>query len=800
MKKTTVAIIIVLGLGTGGALGLFSLLDAVVLRELPVPRPDELVVATPVHTTTSASDEYPYPVAAYQQLAPTPGLFTAVAGVSGTSYLGGAPGSDERWWTTVDGVTNGYFDVLGLRPQAGRFLTATEIEDSAPVAVASGQFWAHRLGASPHAVGSTITLQGVTLTIIGITPAAFRGLETGRSTDLIVPFGLFPALGHMKPDHVFLSQLFGRRAPGVTTAQVEAALDAQWPAALRQAMPAWLTPGQARPFAATRIQARSAATGFSFVARSEYQRVLSLLVLAGMLVVALACVNVSTLLLAQSAARDRELGIRAALGASPARLVRHVFAQALRLSVLGTAAGVPIAIWSARELSSMLFSNLDSAPFDFTPDRNMIAAVVATAIVSALVVVVFPAFRATRSDLMRSMRSAAGAAARTRRWGHRLLVAQVAAATVLLVAGWMVTANVQRLLSRPGFAVNDVTLVRLDARPGGYPDRFDVAAYQRRIAETIAAVPGIQAVGLKAGALFGGAGGDRRPVSSPDGAGRGDASYLPLSPGALGVLDVPLVHGRDFSWADDAAHARVVIVSTALARAVFGSASALGKRLQIGRGDLIDTEIVGVAADARLVDLRQDAQAIVYTPLAQERSPVGSPEVLIRASTPAAAWLPQVRSRIQSMGQDDVPQIAAMSQVMGWTLLPERLVAIGGAYFAGLAGLIMAIGLSGLLAYSVSCRTREIGIRGAIGASASSIRWLVVREAMTTVITGLVIGLAGAGLLTRAIVRAPIPIGTPALAAFAGATAMTVLIGVVAAWLPARRAAALSALDALRSE
>ena len=802
MTKTAVAVVVVLGIGTGGALGLFSLLDAVALRKLPVPHPDELVAATPIDTTGEMMG-LGYPPAAYEPLAGAPGLFKSVAGVGGGTYLGGAPGGDERWWMTVDCVTASYFDVLDIRAETGRLLTRADVSASVPVAVASAQFAARRLGGTAHAVGSTITLQGVTLTIVGIAPASFRGLEVGEPTDLTVPQGLFRSLAHeFRPGYPTIDWLVGRRAPGVTTARVEAELQARWPGVIRSAIPTWLPADEAHAFSASRLEVTSAATGVSREVRAEYEGLLILLVVAAVLVVGLACVNVSTLLLAQSASRERELGIRAALGASPARLVRLVFAQALRLSAIGTVVGLAIAIWSARALASMMWSYWDSSPFDFTPDRNVIAAVVATALVSAIIVVVLPAVRATRSDLIHAVRASSGASARTRRWGHRLLVLQVAASTVLLAAGWAVNVKIFRLLARPGVAVDGVTFLTLDERPGGYAAGFDIDAYDRRVVESVAAVPAVRAVGLFGTVPF--AGIDRYPrfrVGSSGVAGQRDALDFPVSPGALGVLELPIVQGRDCSWSDNERHPRVGIVSATLAREAFGDASALGRGLHVdNNGVAFDVEIVGVAADSRMADLHEGRESILYSPIAQERGAGASPFVVIRTPAPTPAWIGQARARIQAMGQDDVAHVDTMAAGMRGALLPERIIAIGGTYFAVLAALMTAVGLSGLLGYSVSSRTREIGIRSAIGASTTSIRRLVLREAMTTVVAGLGVGVIVAVLLTRLIARLPASIGAPDAAAFGAAAALTILIGLAAAWLPARRATSIAPLDALRSE
>ena len=295
---------------------------------------------------------------------------------------------------------------------------------------------------------------------------------------------------------------------------------------------------------------------------------------------------------------------------------------------------------------------------------------------------------------------------------------------------------------------------------------------------------------------------ERLSVSSPAADSHRNALHFMLSPGVLDVLEMPLLQGRDFTWTDDATHPRVVIISAALARAAFGNGGAVGRHVHFGNaGNGFNADVVGVVADARLLDLHQDAAPIVYAPIAQEGEHAGaSPFVLIRAAAPTAVWVSQVRPRIQSMGQDDVADVYSMSKIMRNALLPERLVAIGGTYFAVLAGLITAVGLSGLLAYSVASRTREIGIRSAIGASTGSIRRLIVREAMTTVVTGLAIGVVIAILLARVAGRLPIAIGTPAPLAFVGAAVLTILIGLAAAWLPARRATAIAPLDALRNE
>jgi predicted permease len=804
MKRTTAAaIVVVLALGTGGALGLFSLLDAIALRRLSLPRPDELVAAIPVDTTMEAMS-LGYPPAAYEQLAGTPGVFKSVAGVGSGTYLGGAAGSDVRWWMSVGFVSGSYFDVLDIRPQAGRFLTAADVAASLPVAVASAQFASHRLGGSARAVGSTITLQGVTLTIVGVEPASFMGIEVGEPTDLTVAQGLFPALSHeSRPGYPIFDWLIGRRAPGVTTPQVAAELQARWPGVVRPSIPSWLPADEAHAFSASRLEVVSAATGVSRGTRAEYERLLAGLFVAAILVVALACANVSTLLLAQSAARERELGIRAALGATRARLVRLVLAQALRLSVAGTLVGLVIAVWSARALTSMIWWFWDSAPFDFAPDRNVIVAVIGTAIASALAVVVLPAVRATRSDLIRGVRASAGASARTRKWGHRLLVAQVAVATVLLAAGWMVNAQVADLLAQPGVAVDGVTILTLDQRPGGYPDRFDIDAYDRRIAESAVAVPGIRAAGLLGTVPF--AGFDRYShvrVSSPGSASQREAADFPLSPGALGALELPVIEGRDFSWSDVRPHPRVAIVSALLAREMFGATSAVGQRLHVDdTGTGFDAEVVGVTADSRLADLHQERSPIVFSPLAQEGGHAGaSPFVILRTPAPTAIWIGQLRARIQAMAQDDVANVTPMSTGMRVMLLRERIVAVGGAYFAALAGLLVAVGLSGVLAYSVSSRTREMGIRSAIGASSRSIRLLVIREAMTTVAIGVAIGLIAAAGLARLASLSPIPLGTFSTTALAGATTLMLFVGFAAAWFPARRATAIAPLDALRSE
>lgn len=341
--------VLVMGLGAGGTLALFGLLDALVLRKLPVPRPDE-IVAIDARDQTQPDNNLPVPLAALQRLADRQTVFSAVAGYGGLAVTTGGPDPDARWVVSIDAVTSRYFEVLDVRPLAGRLISAEDVAESSLVAVVSYDYWQRRLGGNPGAVGQRIVLQGVPFTVVGITQKGFSGLDVGDSTDVTIPIKLLPRLDEFPPNYPLVFQMIGRLAPGVPLTRARSQLQTGQPIEPGDPLPSVFTAEERTEFLTSRFEVTPAATGFGLRYRQIYAKPLSLLVVGSGLVLLLACANISTLLLARAASREHELGVRAAIGASPARLVRQVLTECVLLSAVATAASVPIAHWTANSL------------------------------------------------------------------------------------------------------------------------------------------------------------------------------------------------------------------------------------------------------------------------------------------------------------------------------------------------------------------------------------------------------------------------------------------------------------------
>jgi predicted permease len=798
--------ILVMGLGTAGALTLFGVLDVLMLRPLPLPRPDELVEVSAIEPR--AGYTFGLPAAALNHLAARQHSFQTIAGFSSVAFAtGGAQG-----YTEALGVTSDYFSVLGLTPAMGRLITPADVARSAHVAVVGDDYWRRQLQADPHVIGRTIAVQGVSLAIVGVMPKTFLGLEVGRPSDLVMPIGLFPAVAQIPADVAPLA-LIARLRPNTLLVTARAEMQALWPQMLAASVvPAW-SEELRQTYPTLRVEVRSAKTGLteSFSTRSLYGRPLSLLALAGLVVLALACMNVSTLLLARSAAHEQEIGIRAALGASRAALVRQVILECLLLSTLGTLAGLPIAAWSARRLLSTIawWASPGSTPFDLTPDVRVTLVVLACAMVAGLIFGALPAYRATRPGLVGAVRSTWAPSPHTLRWGRHLLIAQIVMATVLFVSTLLVAVNLHRLTTRPDVPRSPMWIVGLSEQAGAYANG-DARAYYRRLVEALTADGAIDSAVLTYAMPFDAYGGatdpdaDRQtiaPAAASPGV-RTSANIVQVTPGLFQALGLPAPLGRDFRWDDDRTHAPVAIVSGAVARAAFGSASAaIGRHIRIGEtSDDADVEIVGVTGDAPIVDLHERHPSYVLRPLSQMRRASSSPFVLVRSRRTAADIDREVARRIEGLGYDHVVWTRSLTAHIDAALLRERLMTAAATYFAVLAGALLMVGLAGMMSYHVARRTREIGIRSALGASSRSLQILILRESLFIVLVGLAIGLPAAWMASGLLRSSIAGMSVHAPFAFAGAAAMAISIGVLAAWLPARRAAAISPLVALRSE
>ena len=799
-------VILALGLSGGALLTLVSLFNALFWRELPVPHPEELVG---VFGRDPRSPDYanPFiPVSLFASLDRAQTVFQAFAGFERFESTAIIQNASQR--LVIDGVSGRYFDTLGVRPALGQVIGARDVDSVAPVATITFRCWQTRFAADPNVIGQSFRLRGELVTVIGVAPQAFRGLEVGVPTDAWVPASLAPRLLNVPPGRSFFTA-FGRLRPGVTLQQARSQLESLWPPA-RQAAAAEIgaSLGKAGDDDTLALQPRieSAARGFSASGyRWFYRRSLVLLILFSAITIVLACANLSGLLLARWSTREVDLAVQAALGASNARLVSQVIGESLALSMVAVTLSAPLAVWSAKALTLLLWNNPDaSSPLDLGPDYRILAMMVALVGLVALCVSLLPACRIWSAKLKLTCGTRGLPGRSVTRWGRWLVAAQVALSVPLLVTAWLVATNLHRLESvNTGFRPDAVTVVNTTSQPGVAPGA-DPVAYLTQLASALRAAPGIAAAALSWNEpLSFGADWRRRPLSGGDGLHGVRSFVVQVSPGYFETLSVPLVAGRDFTWTDDRRQRDVAILSEGVASALFPGADAAGRRIRLGGPPDRLFDVIGVVADAKLATPQTMNQLFLFTALLQgpARSlELSSPLVLLKSPLPPSAVESQARRTIVALGRRDVVEVHPLLRTLDSALLRERVMRVGALYFAGLTTLLVFVGLYAVLNVGIMRRIPEIGLRIALGASTHDIRMMVIREALVTAAAGLVLGVpfafASGGLMASSLTL----VGSHDALAFGAAVMLILATCALSVLIPLRRASRITPVEALGSQ
>jgi predicted permease len=803
---SAILVVLALGLSGGALLTLVSLFNALFWRELPVYRPDELVGVSGSDPRLPDARSGAIPVSLFASLDQALTVFQAFAGFERIESTAVIKNTNQR--IAIDAVSGRYFDTLGVRPALGQVVSAREVDSVAPVATISFRCWQSRFGADPTVVGQTFRLQGELVTVIGVTPPAFSGLEVGMPTDAWVPASLAPRLLNVPPSLSFFAS-FGRLRPGSTLQHAQSQVEALWPSAREVAAAAvGAALGKARDDDTLGLQPRveSAARGFSASGyRVFYRRTLLFLILSCAITLLLSCANLSGLLLARWSAREGDLAVQAALGASNGRLVSQVVGESLVLSMIAVMLSVPLAVWSAKGLTLLLWNQPDvSSPLDVNPDYRVLGVMVLLVGLVALFLSLVPASRiwSVKLRLMRGTRGLPGRS--VTRWGRWLAAAQVALSVPLLVTAWMVAVNLHRLERvTTGFRPNEVIAARLTSY-NGIPSAADPVAYFTQVNSVLRAVPGIEAAALSwSEPLSFGADWRRRAVTGADSVPSARPFVVQVSPGYFETLSVPLVAGRDFTWTDDSHQRHVAIVSEGLARALFLGADPVGRRVRLsGQPDRL-LEVIGVVADARLATPQTMNQLFLFTALLQE-SPrslaLNSPVVLLKSSLAPNTVEAPARRVIAALGRDDIVEVHPLQYTRDAALLRERVMRLGASYFAGLTTLLVFIGLFAVLNLGVIRRRPEIGLRIALGASPHNIRMTVIRDAVVTSAPGLMLGVPLAFVSGRLVASSLTFVGSQDVVAFCAAGATILVVTVLSVLIPLRRASHVRPLEALSSQ
>ena len=795
-------VILALGLSGGALLTLVSLFNALFWRELPVPHPDELVGVSGMDSRVLDAGNGAIPVSLFAELDRAQTVFQAFAGFERVESTAVIKNTSQR--IAIDAVSGRYFETLGVRPALGQVISMHDVDSAAPVATISFRCWQSRFGADPAVLGQTFRLRGELVTVIGVAPQAFAGLEIGAPADVWVPASLAPRLLNVSPDLSFFTA-FGRLRPGITLQHARSQLEALWPAARDAAAAAvGAALGKARDDDTLGLEPRveSAARGFSASGyRVFYRRTLVLLMLSCAITVVLSCTNLSGLLLARWSAREGDLAVQAALGASNGRLASQVVGESLALSMIAVVLSVPLAVWSAKGLTLLLWNQPDvSSPLDVNPDYRVLGVMILLAGLVALSVSLLPAARiwSAKLALARGTRGLPGRS--VTRWGRRLAAAQVALSVPLLVTAWIVAVNLHRLEHvATGFRPDEVIAASLTSHSGIAPT--DPVAYFIQITSALRAVPGVEAAALSSSEpLSFGADWRRRAITGADGLHGARSFVVQVSPGYFETLSVPLVAGRDFTWTDDSDHQQVAIVSEDLARTLFPGADPVGRRVRLsGQPDRFLT-VIGVAADARLATPQTINQRVLFTPLLQESShfPALSPPVaLLKSSRTASTVEAPARRVVAALGRDDIVEVHSLQHTLDAALLRERVMRLGAFYFAGLTTLLVFVGLYAVLNLGVMRRIPEIGLRIALGASPRDVRMTVIRDAVVTAAAGLVLGVPFAFVSGRLVASTLTLVGAHDVLAFCAAIATILTVTTLSVLIPLRRASHVTPLEAL---
>ena len=798
MRKSpgfTAVVVISLALGIGANTAIFSLINAIMLRQLPVERPDQLVALVqkiPGEDRNDDSIEW----SSYEHFRDNNHVFSALTGVWFDNIASIRTDDTETDTVVLENVVGNYFRVLGLKPALGRLIEPedTPADGVAQVAVLSWSYWNSRFNRDPAVIGKRIFVNDHPVTVIGIAPAAYTGPRVGARTDLWVPSGRDPV------------RILGRLKTGATLEQARAEMALLYRFTLQQRAAQDKDP---RIWQNT-IDVEKAGAGFGDV-REKYGKSLAMLMVVVALLLLLACSNVASLLLARASARQREMAVRVAVGASLGRLTRQMLTESLTLAAVGALVGSVIAYFATGLLVRILASGpvAENLKIEVHPDLNLL---LFTAFVTALAAVLFglaPAWYAYRNASSTSVRQAGKGSDRSGRlFEHSLVSVQVALSVLLVSAATMFVGYVSRMRTLDlGFSSDHVLLMILDTSKSGLK-RAQLAPRLQQLQERLQRISGVQSVAIGGCTPIQGCGAMRfvivneHPESEET---RTRVSLNFVSPRYFETLRTPIKAGRDFSM-QDVGRPRVAIINEAMAGHYFPGGNAVGKYFRVdpdkrfgGWNGEEPYEVIGVVANSKNVDLHAPAPRSMFFNMFQENE-VMTQFLLRTAVDPDSIAGPAREAVREELSAARVSRVTTLSRQVDSAIVPERLVATLTSYFGVLAIVLSGIGLYGLLSYAVARRTSEIGVRIAIGARGVDIWWLVLRRALIVLCGGIVAGGVLAFWARPVASRVVQGLRPESLLPIAFAAGVVFIVGLLACVFPVRRAARVDPIVALRTE
>ena len=814
----TCVAILTLALGIGANTAIFTLIDAVMLRMLPVSNPQELVSLNvadspsyPRNIDGNSNTAFPFP--AFLQMRDRNEVFSSLFAFKDLGRLSVEVNGNAEI-VHGDLVTPNYFSTLGIRPELGRdFTAADDTPQSQAMAIISYGYWQRRFGGEQTALGKQIVVNEVPVTVEGVAPRAFSGLQPGNGIDLYLNVALQPRIDPRMADpgqsaftapNLWWIEVMGRLKTGMTKEQARANLDVIYRPAVLDGLP---KEAQGKALVPPMLQVVDAEHGLAGL-RNQFSKPLAILMIVVGIVLLIACVNVANLLLVRASARQKEIAVRLSLGATRRRLIRQLLMESILLASFGGLVGLLFAYWGCNLLVALMQRGNDRLLISVRPDLSVFAFTAAACVLTGVLFGLAPSLRATRVDLAPALKqtgAASGTAKDKTLITRSLVVGQVALSLVLLfAAGLFVRTLVNLETTDIGFSRDNLLLFGIAPREAGYSgERF--AELCREIQGRVALLPGVKSATSSLHLLLSGS---RRsnsitvPGHNAGPNGNESVDVLPVAADFMQTMGIPLLEGRDLNTRDDETAPKVALINETMARKYWPGQNPLGRHFKLHK---LEMEVVGVVADAKYTSLRRAVTPTVYHPYVQDIDRMPQMHFEVRTLGDAAALIPVVRAAVASIDHTlPLFDVRTQAQQIDDLLFQERLFAKLVGFFAALALGLVCVGLYGVTSYAVSRRTSEIGIRVALGAQQSSILAMVLRETLSLVSIGVVLGI-GASLATAKIASHEIAgllfglkIDDVTSIVFAGAAIAAV--AALAGLAPARRAMRVDPMVALRHE
>jgi predicted permease len=810
----TLIAVLTLALGIGANTAIFSLTDQILLRLLPVERPQELVVLRspePKEGRRFDEDAVSYPT--YKDLRDRNNAFTGLLAWMAVALS--IAGGGQTDFARGELVSGNYFDLLGVRPALGRVFTQEDdrVPGAHPVVVLSHGYWTRRFGADPGILNKTLTLNGASMTVIGVARAGFYGVQVGWNPDVFIPImmkaQITPFWDGLNERNDHWLTIMGRLKPGLSLAQAKELLQPIYRSILEEELPlirGWNAEAR-RKFLDKRLLLDDGAKGRQILQRKAREPLLILMGMVG-LVLLIACVNVANLLLARGAARQREIAVRMALGAGRWRLIRQFLVESLLLSLLGGVAGLMVAAWTISGLVAAIPPNIGAEARGLSGELNprLLVFNLALSVLTGILFGLVPAVRATRLNLEAALREQGPNVSGSRshaRFRKALVIAQIVLTTVLLVGAGLFARSLNNL-RRVDLGLRDDHLITFRIAPtlNGYTAQQNFTLFNE-LRHGLAALPGVLSVSASEIPILFDSWNNASVTIEGYQAQENEDMHIArnwIGPDYFATMGIPLISGREFALSDTTAGPKVAIINETMARRYFANRNPVGSRFGFGWGVRPDIEIVGVVKESKHRTARDQARPFLYIPYVQQADP-GAITFYLRTEQDLASITPSLRREVNRRdGNIPIFDLKTLQQQADESMFVDRSLAALSVCFGLLAAGLAAIGLYGVMAYSITRRIREIGIRIALGATQVSVAWLILREVILLALAGLLAGVPLAFALGRAAESLLFEVKASDPLVFFAAILLLGSVVLLGGYLPARRAAKVDPMVALRCE